>query len=129
REHYSDAGVEAWVVEFIDDMAEAYAWADLVVCRSGALTVSELAAAGVAALLVPYPHAVDDHQTANGNYLAQAGAAILIQQRDLGPDRLANELRALDREKVTRMAVTARSLAKPDATGRFADICEEVLAA
>jgi UDP-N-acetylglucosamine--N-acetylmuramyl-(pentapeptide) pyrophosphoryl-undecaprenol N-acetylglucosamine transferase len=129
REAYEAAGVKAWVVEFIDDMAEAYAWADLVVCRSGALTVSELAAAGVAALLVPYPHAVDDHQTANGNYLAKAGAAILIQQRDLGPDRLASELRALDREKVTRMAVTARSLAKPDATGRFADICEEVLAA
>jgi UDP-N-acetylglucosamine--N-acetylmuramyl-(pentapeptide) pyrophosphoryl-undecaprenol N-acetylglucosamine transferase len=129
RQHYASAGVEAWVVEFIDDMAEAYAWADLVVCRSGALTVSELAAAGVAALLVPYPHAVDDHQTANGNYLAKAGAAILIQQRDLDSDRLANELKALDREKATRMAVTARSLAKPDATARFADICEEVLAA
>ena len=129
RKAYADAGVEAWVVEFIDDMADAYAWADLVVCRSGALTVSELAAAGVAALLVPYPHAVDDHQTANGNYLAREGAAIMIQQRDLGPDRLANELRSLDRKKVTRMAVTARSLAKPDATGRFADICEEVLAA
>ena len=129
REHYASAGVEAWVVEFIDDMAEAYAWADLVVCRSGALTVSELAAAGVAALLVPYPHAVDDHQTANGNYLAKAGAAILIQQRDLDSDRLASELKALDREQATRMAVTARSLAKPDATVRFADICEEVLAA
>ena len=128
RENYEEAGVDAWVVEFIDDMAEAYAWADLVVCRSGALTVSELAAAGVAALLVPYPHAVDDHQTANGNYLAKADAAILIQQRDLDPDWLASELRALDRDKLTRMAVTARSLAKPDATGRFADICEEVLA-
>ena len=123
------AGVEAWVVEFIDDMAEAYAWADLVICRAGALTVSELAAAGVAALLVPYPYAVDDHQTANGNYLARAGAALLIQQRDLGPERLAGELRALDRATLTRMAVTARSLAKPDATARFADICEEVLAA
>jgi UDP-N-acetylglucosamine--N-acetylmuramyl-(pentapeptide) pyrophosphoryl-undecaprenol N-acetylglucosamine transferase len=129
REHYASAGVEAWVVEFIDDMAEAYAWADLVVCRSGALTVSELAAAGVAALLVPYPYAVDDHQSANGNYLAKGGAAIMIQQRDLDPERLASELKALDRETVTRMAVTARSLAKPDATGRFADICEEVLAA
>ena len=129
RAAYTQAGVEAWVVEFIDDMAEAYAWADLVICRAGALTVSELAAAGVAALLVPYPYAVDDHQTANGNYLARAGAALLIQQRDLGPERLAGELRALDRATLTRMAVTARSLAKPDATARFADICEEVLAA
>ena len=129
RAAYAGSGVEAWTVEFIDDMAEAYAWADLIICRSGALTVSELAAAGVAALLVPYPYAVDDHQTANGNYLAQAGAAILIQQSELSPDRLASELKALDRETLTRMAVTGRSLAKPDATGRFADICEEVLAA
>lgn len=128
RAAYKDAGVEAWVVEFIDDMAEAYTWADLIICRSGALTVSELAAAGVAALLVPYPYAVDDHQTANGNYLAKAGAALLIQQRDLGPDRLANELKMLDRNKLARMAVTARSLAKPDATSDFADICEEALA-
>jgi UDP-N-acetylglucosamine--N-acetylmuramyl-(pentapeptide) pyrophosphoryl-undecaprenol N-acetylglucosamine transferase len=75
--------VDGEVTPFIEDMAEAYAWADLVICRSGALTIAELAAVGVAAILIPFPHAVDDHQTANARYLADNGAALLVQQSDL----------------------------------------------
>ncbi|OOZ43065.1 undecaprenyldiphospho-muramoylpentapeptide beta-N-acetylglucosaminyltransferase [Solemya elarraichensis gill symbiont] len=126
-ESYRSAGVDASVSAFIDDMAEAFAWADLVICRSGALTVSELAAAGVAACLVPYPYAVDDHQTANGSYLADAGAAELIQERDLDAQLLADFIAASDRTKLKKMAVIARQLAKPDATSRVATLCEEVL--
>ncbi|OOZ47350.1 undecaprenyldiphospho-muramoylpentapeptide beta-N-acetylglucosaminyltransferase [Solemya velum gill symbiont] len=126
-ESYRSAGIDASVSAFIDDMAEAFAWADLVICRSGALTVSELAAAGVAACLVPYPYAVDDHQTANGSYLADAGAAELIQERDLDAHLLANFIVASDRAKLKKMAVIARQLAKPDATSRVATLCEEAL--
>ncbi|MGH8528505.1 MAG: undecaprenyldiphospho-muramoylpentapeptide beta-N-acetylglucosaminyltransferase, partial [Nevskiales bacterium] len=90
------------VTAFIDDMAAAYAWADLVICRAGALTIAELAAAGLAAILVPFPHAVDDHQTVNGQYLVQVGAALMIQERDLTPALLANALQTLlaDRGKL-----------------------------
>ena len=88
RGFYQARGVEARIDPFIDDMAEAYGWADLVICRSGALTVAELAAAGVGAVLVPFPYAVDDHQTANGRYLADAGAAVLVQQRELSAEVL-----------------------------------------
>jgi UDP-N-acetylglucosamine--N-acetylmuramyl-(pentapeptide) pyrophosphoryl-undecaprenol N-acetylglucosamine transferase len=126
-ENYLNVGVDATVSAFIDDMAEAFAWADLVICRSGALTVSELAAAGVAAFLVPYPYAVDDHQTANGGYLADAGAAELIQERDLSAQLLADFIVASDRTKLKKMAVIARQLAKPDATSRVATLCEEAL--
>src|SRR5436190_1470670 len=89
RENYSDAGVEGELVAFIDDMASRYAEADLVICRAGAVTVAELSAGGMASILVPFPHAVDDHQTANARFLADAGAAVLLPQKDLEPQRLA----------------------------------------
>ena len=85
-DYYRKAGVAAEVSEFIDDMADAYSWADLVVCRSGALTVSELAAVGVAAVLVPFPHAVDDHQSRNAEFLVEAGAANMISEVDSAPE-------------------------------------------
>jgi UDP-N-acetylglucosamine--N-acetylmuramyl-(pentapeptide) pyrophosphoryl-undecaprenol N-acetylglucosamine transferase len=124
---YRAAGVAVQVTEFVDDMAQAYAWADLVVCRAGALTVSELAAAGVAAVLVPYPHAVDDHQTRNAAYLADAGAGILLPQTALTATRLAEVLAGLvgDRPRLLAMAEAARRLARPDAAQRVADACEE----
>ena len=125
RSAYAAAGVDAKVTPFIEDMAEAYAWADLVICRSGALTIAELAATGVAALLVPYPYAVDDHQTANAKYLADNGAALLIQQRDLTADKLAGVLKTLctDRAPLRQMSVASRALAKPHATAQVAAIC------
>jgi UDP-N-acetylglucosamine--N-acetylmuramyl-(pentapeptide) pyrophosphoryl-undecaprenol N-acetylglucosamine transferase len=124
---YRSAGVAATVSEFLEDMAEAYAWADLVVCRAGALTVSELAAGGVPAVLVPYPHAVDDHQTRNAAYLADAGAALLVPQPVLTAERLAELLATLigDRRHLLGMAQAARRLARPDAAQRVADACEE----
>ncbi|MFN0299109.1 MAG: undecaprenyldiphospho-muramoylpentapeptide beta-N-acetylglucosaminyltransferase [Burkholderiales bacterium] len=124
QESYRQAGVAGELVPFIDDMARAYANADLVICRAGAMTVAELAAAGVAALFVPFPHAVDDHQTANARYLVDPGAALLIRQSDLSPERLAGEIASLTRERLAAMAVRARSLATPDATARVADLCE-----
>lgn len=125
---YKSAGIDAQVVPFISNMAEAYAWADLVICRAGALTISELAAAGVGSVLVPYPHAVDDHQTLNASYLADAGAALLIPQSELNSEALAAMLDKLlsDRERLLQMARTARHLAKPMATLDVADICEEM---
>jgi UDP-N-acetylglucosamine--N-acetylmuramyl-(pentapeptide) pyrophosphoryl-undecaprenol N-acetylglucosamine transferase len=122
---YAQAGVAAKLVPFIDDMAGAYAWADVVICRAGALTIAELAAAGVASILVPFPHAVDDHQTSNARYLAAAGAAILLPQNELTPQRLA-EIRTLSREQLLQMAERARALAKPDATKVAARICMEL---
>jgi UDP-N-acetylglucosamine--N-acetylmuramyl-(pentapeptide) pyrophosphoryl-undecaprenol N-acetylglucosamine transferase len=106
-------------------MAEAYGWADLVICRSGALTVSELAAAGVGAVLVPFPAAVDDHQTHNARFLVREGAAVLIADRDLTVERLAAELQRLcgGRERLLDMAQSARRLARPDATEALAASC------
>jgi UDP-N-acetylglucosamine--N-acetylmuramyl-(pentapeptide) pyrophosphoryl-undecaprenol N-acetylglucosamine transferase len=117
RSAYVLAGVPAEVSPFIADMAEAYAWADLVVCRAGALTIAELAAAGVAALLVPYPHAVDDHQTRNAAFLVDAGAARCVADRELTVERAVSELGALcgDRARLLVMAETARGMARPDA--------------
>ncbi|MEJ1366556.1 MAG: undecaprenyldiphospho-muramoylpentapeptide beta-N-acetylglucosaminyltransferase [Candidatus Sedimenticola sp. (ex Thyasira tokunagai)] len=128
RKSYDQLGVKAEVSAFVTDMKEAYSWADLVVCRAGALTVAELAAAGVGAILVPYPHAVDDHQTRNGGYLADEGAALLLPQKRMTPELLAEMLTRLceERGEVMKMAVTARSLALPKATQRVADICQEV---
>ncbi|AFL74266.1 undecaprenyldiphospho-muramoylpentapeptide beta-N-acetylglucosaminyltransferase [Thiocystis violascens] len=125
RNAYRLAGVEAEVMSFIRDMAEAYAWADLVVCRAGALTVSELAAAGVASVLVPYPFAVDDHQTGNARYLADAGAARLVIQRDLDQGGLTTLLTELlgDRARLLAMAERARGLAQSDAAARIAADC------
>ncbi len=117
--------MQAEITEFIDDMAEALAWADLVICRAGALTVSELAAVGVASVLVPFPYAVDDHQTRNARYLVDAGAAVLLPQSDMSEERLLQQLDELlgDREKLLEMALAARSRAKPDATRKVADYC------
>ncbi|MBK1709288.1 undecaprenyldiphospho-muramoylpentapeptide beta-N-acetylglucosaminyltransferase [Marichromatium gracile] len=127
RAAYREAGVEAEVVPFIDDMAAAYAWADLVVCRAGALTVSELAAAGVGAVLVPYPHAVDDHQRANAGYLVEAGAARLLPQTELTAERLGELLAELlgDRAALLAMAEAARGRARPEAAARIAARCLE----
>ncbi|HLJ05627.1 MAG TPA: UDP-N-acetylglucosamine--N-acetylmuramyl-(pentapeptide) pyrophosphoryl-undecaprenol N-acetylglucosamine transferase, partial [Acetobacteraceae bacterium] len=128
RESYANAGVRADVRPFIEDMAEAYSWADLVICRSGALTVSELAAAGVGAILVPFPAAVDDHQTQNAQYLVREGAAVLIADRDLTADRLAEELQRLcvGRGKLLAMAERARLLARPRAADELAARCLEI---
>jgi UDP-N-acetylglucosamine--N-acetylmuramyl-(pentapeptide) pyrophosphoryl-undecaprenol N-acetylglucosamine transferase len=114
---YAQAGVAARIDAFIEDMAGAYAWADLVVCRAGAITVSELAAAGLGAILVPYPAAVDDHQTYNARFLTEAGAAVLIADVDLEAQRLCTELTQLiaDRGRLLEMARRARSRALPDA--------------
>jgi len=126
---YANAGVEARVVSFIDDMAAAYRWADLVICRSGALTVSELAAAGVPAILVPFPYAVDDHQTANGQFLVNEGAAEMVQQSDLSEERLGSIIdRYCDdpiagREMLKNMARSAKRLARPESTAEVATIC------
>jgi UDP-N-acetylglucosamine--N-acetylmuramyl-(pentapeptide) pyrophosphoryl-undecaprenol N-acetylglucosamine transferase len=130
RAAYAQAGVAAQVVPFVEDMAAAYGWADLAVCRAGALTIAELAAAGLGALLVPFPHAVDDHQTRNGQALVAAGAAELIQERDLNVERLAQHLAVLlqDRAQLRAMARAARTLAKPQATTSIADACLEVAA-
>jgi UDP-N-acetylglucosamine--N-acetylmuramyl-(pentapeptide) pyrophosphoryl-undecaprenol N-acetylglucosamine transferase len=125
-QRYRDAGVSANAVAFIDDMASAYAGADVVLCRSGALTVSELAAAGVASILVPFPHAVDDHQTANAHQLVSFGAAILLPQPELTPGRLAGLVTALSREKLCEMAGQALARALPEATQSVARVCMEV---
>ncbi|MGO1232982.1 MAG: undecaprenyldiphospho-muramoylpentapeptide beta-N-acetylglucosaminyltransferase [Marinobacter sp.] len=124
---YKAAGVEASVEPFIRDMAEAYAWADLVICRAGALTVSELCAAGIGAVLVPFPHAVDDHQTRNGEHMVKAGGALMVPQPQVTPELLADTLKDLagDRTKVLNMAKAARSLARPDATERVVNYCLE----
>jgi UDP-N-acetylglucosamine--N-acetylmuramyl-(pentapeptide) pyrophosphoryl-undecaprenol N-acetylglucosamine transferase len=130
QERYATAGVKAHVRAFIDDMPGAYAWADLVICRAGASTVAELAASGCAAILVPFPHAVDDHQTRNGEYLARNGAAILMQERSLSPETLAAAITRLlaDRAKLCQMAEAARRCAWPHAAEAIADICVEAAA-
>jgi len=124
--NYHSAGVTADIRPFIENMAEMYAWADLVLCRAGALTVAELAAAGVASVLVPYPHAVDDHQTSNARFLSDSGAAILVAQTKLTAQRLAEILQALSRDKLLIMAQAARTLAKPEATRQVAKACKEL---
>jgi UDP-N-acetylglucosamine--N-acetylmuramyl-(pentapeptide) pyrophosphoryl-undecaprenol N-acetylglucosamine transferase len=131
RAAYAEAKVEADVSPFIDDMARAYADADLVICRAGALTISELAAVGVASVLVPYPAAVDDHQTFNAQFLVREGAAVLIADRDLTADRLAATLRELcaGRGKLLAMAERARLVARPRAAQELAAACIAQLAA
>jgi UDP-N-acetylglucosamine--N-acetylmuramyl-(pentapeptide) pyrophosphoryl-undecaprenol N-acetylglucosamine transferase len=123
---YREAGVSARTLPFIRDMAGAYATADLVICRAGALTVSELATAGVASVLVPFTHAVDDHQTRNARYLADQSAAVLLPQSELTPRRLADLLRGFTREKLLDMAKRARALGKPDAARIVAEHCMTV---
>lgn len=124
--HYAQAGVEATLLPFIDDMASRYAEADLVIARAGATTIAELACAGLAAVLVPFPHAVDDHQTVNARFLSGRGAAWLIPQAELTPERLARELLSVDRPKLLAMAAQARAVARPDATHRVAEVCMEL---
>jgi len=123
---YRQAGVQADIRPFIADMAASYANADLVICRSGALTVAELAAAGVASLLIPFPYAVDDHQTHNARFLSERGAAVLLPQNGLNAERLAQLLRELDREKLLTMAQQARGLARTDAAEAVAHVCREL---
>jgi len=126
KKHYADAGVQGELVAFIDDMARRYAEADLVICRAGAVTVAELSAGGMPSILVPFPHAVDDHQTANGKFLADHGAAFLIQQRDLTPQTLAQTIQRLDRSRLLDMARKARALGKPDAARVVAERCMSI---
>lgn len=129
RTAYADANVDAWVEPFIADMAAAYAWADLVVCRAGALTLAEVCAVGVASVLVPFPQAVDDHQTKNAQFLVERGAAKLLPQSDTLTARLADTLAALSsRDALRPMAEAARALAKPDAAARVADIVMQEMA-
>lgn len=131
RESYQRAGVTARVEPFIEDMATAYAWADLVLCRAGALTISELAAAGVASILVPYPYAVDDHQTHNAAYLVKVGAALLLPQSQFSIEALNTVLSQFcspqdhGRERLLKMAMAARQLAKPRATHEVVQWCLE----
>ena len=123
---YKAAGVAADAKAFINNMAEMYAWADIVICRAGALTVAELACVGVASILVPFPHAVDDHQTYNAQYLSDAGAAQLIQQTAFSVDRATEMLSSLTREICLEMAIKAKQLAKPEATSTVAKVCMEL---
>ena len=126
RAAYAAVKVNADCRSFIDDMASEYAQADLVICRAGALTVAELAAVGVGSVLVPYPHAVDDHQTGNARYLADAGAARLWPQGELNAEALADWLAALTRERCLEMAQAARRMALTDAASKVADVCAEL---
>ena len=124
---YDALGMNAQVSEFIDDMAEAYGWADLVICRAGALTVAEVAAAGVAALFIPLPTAVDDHQTLNARWLSDRGAALLLPQRELSAATLAATLKPVaERGALSQMAQRAREQAVVDSAERAATLCEEV---
>ncbi len=127
RGAYDEHGVAVELTPFIDDMAEAYAWADLVISRSGALTVAELCAVGVPALFVPYPAAVDDHQTANALPMTNAGAAQIIPEAELTPKLLAKRLRdwLQSRAALQERAMRARGLATPDSLGRITEVCLE----
>jgi len=123
KKNYAESAVHGELVAFIDDMARRYAEADLVICRAGAVTVAELSAAGMPSILVPFPFAVDDHQTANARFLSDQGAAILLPQAELTPEKLAGTLRSIDRPKLLEMARKARSLGKPDAARIVAQRC------
>ncbi len=131
RSAYADAGIDATLTAFIDDMAEAYAWADLVVCRAGALTVAELCAVGLPALLVPFPHAVDDHQTANARPMADAGAAQVLSEAELTEHSMADCLREWlsDRAALRNRAEKARALATPDSLDRIVGRCRDIAGA
>jgi UDP-N-acetylglucosamine--N-acetylmuramyl-(pentapeptide) pyrophosphoryl-undecaprenol N-acetylglucosamine transferase len=125
---YAQCNIQAEIFDFIDNMAEALTWADLVICRAGALTIAELSAAGVGSILIPFPFAIDDHQTANGQWLVNLGAAQIRQQKDFSAQQLKDLLEQFLRqpELLVKMAKAARTAAKPDATRKCADICLEV---
>ncbi len=127
RANYAQAGVQAELTPFIDDTASAYAAADLVVCRAGASTVTEIAAVGAAALFVPFPFAVDDHQTANARFLVDAGGGWLVQQADLTAQGLADRLMQLDRTALLQCAMEAKKMQKTQATREVANACEELV--
>ena len=128
REAYRSAGVDAEIAPFIEDMAGAYAWADLVVCRAGALTVSEVAMAGLPAVFVPFPAAVDDHQTANAAVLVEAGAALMAREQDLTAERLAAKIEELggERDQLVLRGEKARSAAAPRALDAITGVCLEL---
>jgi UDP-N-acetylglucosamine--N-acetylmuramyl-(pentapeptide) pyrophosphoryl-undecaprenol N-acetylglucosamine transferase len=128
RAGYAAAGIEATVIPFIEHMAATYAQADLMICRAGASTIAELAAAGVPSVLVPFPYAVDDHQTHNARFLVERGGAVLIPQHELTPERLAKLLAELTREKLLAMANAARGAGKPEATRAVAEACMRLAA-
>ena len=128
QDHYAKAGVLADLTPFIDDTASAFANADLVICRSGASTVTELAAIGVPAIFVPYPHAVDDHQTHNARFLSDRQAGWLWPQSDLSAESLARRLSEIDRCELLRVASQAHSCRQTDAVKRIVQACEEVVA-
>jgi len=127
RANYAAAGVRADLTPFIDDTAQAYADADLIVCRAGASTVTEIAAVGAAAVFVPFPAAVDDHQTTNAKFLVDAGGGWLVQQRDLTPERLAELIRTVDRPELIRRAIAAKTMQKTGATEEVVKACEELV--
>ncbi len=127
RANYAQAGVKAELVPFIDDTAQAFADADMVICRAGASTVTELAAVGAAALFVPFPSAVDDHQTHNARFLVDAGGGWLLRQSDLTAEGLAGLLQTLDREGLLARAKAAYQLKQVNAAARVADACEELM--
>lgn len=129
REHYQRLGVDAQVEPFIENMAAAYELVDLVICRAGAMTIAEVAAAGVASCLVPFPFAVDDHQTFNAKFLADAGAAKLLPQNEMNAQSLASWICTLTRDQLQIMAEKALAVAKPEATARVAQVCEEAVKA
>ncbi len=131
RNAYEQESIDVDLLPYIEDMAEAYAWADLVVCRAGALTVAELSAAGLAAIFVPYPAAVDDHQTANARPMADAGAAAIVAERDLSDESLARLLEnwLSSRDELIVRASRARALRTPDALSRISNLCLEVAGA
>jgi UDP-N-acetylglucosamine--N-acetylmuramyl-(pentapeptide) pyrophosphoryl-undecaprenol N-acetylglucosamine transferase len=126
RANYSAAGVTAELTPFIDDTAQAFADADLIVCRAGASTVTEIAAVGAAALFVPFPSAVDDHQTTNARFLADAGGAWLVQQKDLTPHALAERLQSVQREQLMEMATKAKQMQKTEALAAVVTACESL---
>jgi UDP-N-acetylglucosamine--N-acetylmuramyl-(pentapeptide) pyrophosphoryl-undecaprenol N-acetylglucosamine transferase len=129
RDRYRELGVAAEVVPFIDDMAARYAETDLIICRAGATTVAEIAAAGIASVLVPYPHSVDDHQTINARFLADHGAALLIPQQELTAQRLSEVVAGLTRERLVGMAQAARAVGRPEATCAVARVCVDLAGA
>ena len=123
---YGAAGLEGEVVPFIDDMARRYAWCDVLICRSGAITVAEITAAGLAAILFPLPWFVVDEQTANARFLSDRDAGMTLPQLETSPEALASLLAGLTRERLAEMARKARALGHPDATARCADACQEL---
>ena len=126
RANYAAAGVQAELTPFIDDTAQAYAQADLIVCRAGASTVTEIAAVGAAAVFVPFPSAVDDHQTTNARFLVDAGGGWLVQQRDLSPEWLADLIQNIERPELIRRAQAAKAMQKTNATAEVVAACEEL---